>query len=113
MPAQILPIPGQRPPPASSIARYSRIGDDHKQSAGLHAGGRLPIDRAVVDSSRVERQRDLAIDLREADMNLVLDTEVAELATPAMHEQKGGEWTRCRPVARQPSSGPLIRRGRP
>lgn len=196
MPAQTLPFPGQQPSLASPIARYLRIGNNHAQSAGRHAGGRLPVDRVVFDASRFKQRRDVVVDLREADVHLVLDTEAAESATLAkfegharhapwalsalekvpdllrahhvlngplvkaetlsrnlgelrpsqavaeeknidkaklmdrickkarmraqvgtvlrcMDEQRGGEWTRSRPIARQQSPAPLFRRGRP
>lgn len=83
---QILPFPGASSSVASPIARYLRVGDNHVQLAGLHASGRLPVDRAVFDSSRFKRQRDFAADLRDADVHLVLDTEAAELAALARFE---------------------------
>ncbi len=85
MPAQILPFPGQSPPVASPIARYLRVGDAYVQLANLHAGGRLPIDRAVFDASRLKQQREFATVLGEADVHLVLDTEAAELAALAKY----------------------------
>lgn len=86
MPAQVLLFPGQQPFLASPIARSLRIGDNHKQLAGLHAGGRLPVDRVVFDASRFKRQREFAVELHEADVHLVLDTEAAELAALAKFE---------------------------
>ncbi len=65
------------------LAQFVRIGEAHKKLADLHASGRLPADRVVVDASRLRHQRELIEALQDDGAEIVLDTEVAELAAPS------------------------------
>ena len=64
------------------LAHFIRIGVAHKKLADLHASGRLPATRVVVDASRLKHQKELIDALRDDGAQIVLDTEVAELAAP-------------------------------
>ena len=79
MDAKILPFPltasAKQP-----LAHFIRIGEAHKKLADLHASGRLPAKRIVVDASRLRHQKELIEALRENGAEIVLDTEAAELA---------------------------------
>lgn len=67
---------------ATPIAQFIRIDDAHRRFEDLYAAGHLPIRRAVFDASRIEGQRDFVEALRRDGVEIVLDTEVAELAAP-------------------------------
>lgn len=82
MDSKILPFPlttAAKP----RLAHFIRIGEAHKRLADLHAAGRLPADRVVVDASRVRHQKELIEALKDDGAEIVLDTEAAELAAPA------------------------------
>jgi hypothetical protein len=81
--AQILPFPTPTVGLASPIACFIRVGDAHRKFADLHAAGRLPPSRAVIEASRFRHQRELVTALRESGAEIVLDSEAAELAAPA------------------------------
>lgn len=66
-----------RPAP---IGHFLRIGRGHRQLEELAASGKLPNDRVVFEAAAVERQHDLLESLRERGVELVLDTNVAELS---------------------------------
>lgn len=67
--------------PVQPIAHFIRLGESgyHKLEA-LHAVGRLPASRAVVDASRALNQKELMAALRADGAELVLDPKVAELS---------------------------------
>ena len=69
--------------PASPIAHFIRIGEAHKKFGELYAAGRLPIRRVVIEASRLLFQRDFIADLRRDGVEIVLDTQVAELSAKA------------------------------
>jgi len=97
MPAQILPLPNVRAP-AQPIADFLRIGPTrHHLLADLHAEGRLPARRIVVDASRLRHQKELIDAFRAAGAEIVLDTKVAELAAQAKFEgfARGAPWSAC------------------
>jgi hypothetical protein len=90
MSAQILPLRI----PAQPVADFLRIGDTgHLLLADLHAEGRLPAQRVVVDASRLRYQRELVEAFRADGAEIVLDTKAAELSVPA----KCGAHTRGAP----------------
>ena len=64
----------------SPIAHFLRIGRAHRQLEEIAASGRLPNDRVVFEASAVVRQQELLESLRDAGVELVLDTNVAELS---------------------------------
>lgn len=64
------------------IAHFVRVDDAHRRFGDLYAAGRLPIRRAVFDASRIQSQREFVEALRRNNVEIVLDTEVAELAAP-------------------------------
>jgi hypothetical protein len=66
----------------SPLAHFVRLGEAHKKLSELHAAGRLPASRVVVDASRFRVQRELIKSLQQEGAEIVLDTEAAELAAP-------------------------------
>ena len=85
------------------LAHFVRIGEAHKKLADLHASGRFPARRVVVEASRLRYQKDLIDALREDGAEIVLDTEVAELAAPG----KFSGHSRYAPWATSGQGGPL------
>ena len=67
----------------SPLAQFIRIGEAHKKLGDLHAAGRFPAERVVVDASRLRHQKELIKALRDDGAEIVLDLEIAELAAPA------------------------------
>lgn len=63
------------------IAQFLRVDDAHRRYGDLYAAGRLPIRRATFDASRIQTQREFVSALRRGGVEIVLDTEVAELAS--------------------------------
>lgn len=80
--AQILPFAASTPAPISPLAHFVRLGEAHKKLSDLHAAGKLPASRVVVDASRFRVQRELVKALQDEGAEIVLDTEAAELASP-------------------------------
>ncbi|MDD9908138.1 MAG: hypothetical protein OXR62_00435 [Ahrensia sp.] len=66
--------------PIKPIAQFVRVDHAHRRLGDLYAAGRLPIRRAVFDASRLPAQKELADSFRHDGIEIVLDTEVAELA---------------------------------
>ena len=62
------------------IAHFIRIDGAHRRIGDLHAAGRFPIRRAVFDASRIVQEKELVDGLKRDGVEIVLDTEVAELA---------------------------------
>lgn len=62
------------------IAQFARIDSAHRRLGELYATGHLPIKRAVFDASRIGTQKELVDAFRRDGVEIVLDTEVAELA---------------------------------
>ena len=81
MDAKIVPFP-LTASAKSPLAHFIRIGEAHKKLADLHASGRLPAKRVVVEASRLRHQKELIAALRDDGAEIILDTEVAELAAP-------------------------------
>lgn len=79
MDTKILPFPLPQSV-RSPIGHFIRIGEAHKKLADLHASGRLPATRVVVEASRFRHQKELISELQGDGAEIVLDTEVAELA---------------------------------
>ena len=82
MDRKILPFP-LITPAKPRLAHFVRIGEAHKKLADLHASGRFPAERIVVEASRLRYQKELIEALREDGVRIILDTEVAELAAPS------------------------------
>jgi hypothetical protein len=100
MTAQILPLRV----PAQPVADFLRIGDTgHHLLADLHAEGRLPARRVVVDASRLRYQKSLVEAFRTDGSEIVLDTKAAELAALA----KFGGLARGAPWAEANNGKPL------
>ncbi|MBI4922360.1 MAG: hypothetical protein HY834_11470 [Devosia nanyangense] len=78
--AQILPFPVSQE--SSPLALFVLIGSAHKKLADLYAAGRLRAQRVVVDASRVGFQQEFLKTLRDDGIEVVLDTELAELSSP-------------------------------
>lgn len=81
--AQVLPFPNVGGAAVSPIACFLRVGEAHRKLADLYAAGRLPAQRVVIDASRYRHQRELVTALQDSKVEIVLDTEVAELASLA------------------------------
>lgn len=63
------------------IAQFMRLGDSgHRKLAAIHAAGRLPAARVVVDASRLRHQKELVDAFQASGAEIVLDTKVAELS---------------------------------
>jgi hypothetical protein len=63
------------------IAHYVHIGlTAHRQLETLHAEGRFPARRVVIDAGRFAFQKDLVAALRASGTEFILDTNVAELS---------------------------------
>lgn len=95
MSAQILPLAKVRAP-AQAVADFLRIGETgHRLLADLHAEGRLPARRVVVDASRFRYQKELVEAFRADGAEIVLDTKAAELAAPAKFggSARGAPWS--------------------
>ena len=109
MVAQILPFPKAGSSTLTPLSCFVRIGEAHRQLSAIHAAGHLPARQAVFDASRFRHQRELVGAFRDAGTQLVLDTEAAELASPA----KCGSHSRRAPWAREDGSilGPNAFRG--
>jgi len=78
-------LPFSSAPPSgvvSPLAHFIRLGEAHKKLSDLHAAGRLPASRVVIDASRFRVQKELIKSLQNEGAEIVLDTEVAELAAP-------------------------------
>lgn len=70
-----------------SIRQFIRIGHSgHRQLETLLASGRLEIDRAVFEAANIAYQSELLNMLRAAGVEIVLDTNMAETATPGRFE---------------------------
>jgi hypothetical protein len=75
MPASIVPFPRQ------PLGQYLRVGRAHRQLEYLLEADRLPINRAVFEASLVSQQTEFIRDLGARRVELVLDTNVAELSS--------------------------------
>jgi hypothetical protein len=75
-------IPFPHPvPPIQPIAHFIRLGESgYLKLANLHAVGRFPTSRVVVDASRLKHQKEFVASLRARGVEIVLDTKVAELS---------------------------------
>lgn len=66
------------------VAWFCRLGTSgHKKLATLHAANELPLKRVVVDASMWGYQKELAKALQRDGAEIVLDTKMAELASPS------------------------------
>jgi hypothetical protein len=100
MSAQILPLRA----PAQPVADFLRIGETgYLLLADLHAEGRLPARRVVVDASRLHHQKELIEAFRVDGAEIVLDTKAAELAAVA----KCGGYARAAPWSAASNGEPL------
>ena len=69
--------------PPSEIAGYLRLGHSgYRKLADLHAAGRLPFRRFVIEAAYFTEQWDLVRDLQSEGCEIVLDANFAELASP-------------------------------
>ncbi|MFK0693161.1 hypothetical protein ACFX5Q_34260 [Mesorhizobium sp. IMUNJ 23033] len=67
--------------PVQPVGHFIRLGESgYNKLADLHAAGRFPATRLVVDASRIKHQRELISALRAGGAEFVLDTKVAELS---------------------------------
>lgn len=76
----VVPFPHLQPP-SSEVAQYVRIGGSHRIVGELFSTGHLPAKRVVVEASRAARQLDILGLLRNDGIEIVLDTEAAELSS--------------------------------
>ncbi|MGO8845593.1 MAG: hypothetical protein ACLQFI_09715 [Methylocella sp.] len=67
--------------PVQPVAHFIRLGETgYHKLANLHAAGRFPATRIVVDASRLKHQKEFVSSLRAKGAEIVLDTKVAELS---------------------------------
>lgn len=91
-------------PPVQPVAHFIRLGESGYQKLGhLHAAGRFPATRVVVDASRLKHQKELVSALRAQGAEIVLDTKAAELAS--LEKYQG--YARQAPWASLGNGGPL------
>jgi len=65
----------------SKVASYIRLGHTgYRKLEDLHAAGRLPIKRAIIEAKNIDIQSDLLSSLRKSNVEIFLDTKSAELA---------------------------------
>ncbi len=70
-------------PNSNPLAGYLRLGHTgHRKLADLHAAGRFPYSRIVVDASHFIEQKELVKALKASGCEVVLDPNFAEMATP-------------------------------
>lgn len=69
-------------PQTPALGGYLRVGHTgHRKLADLHASGRLPFKRVVVDAAHLMEQLDLIKTLKASGTEVVLDPNFAEMAT--------------------------------
>uniref|UniRef100_A0A2A4Z6F0 Uncharacterized protein n=1 Tax=OCS116 cluster bacterium TaxID=2030921 RepID=A0A2A4Z6F0_9PROT len=68
---------------ARPIAHFVRIDSAYKKMGDLYAADQLPVKRVVFDAARIIKQSELVNAFRNDGVEIVLDTQVAELAAPA------------------------------
>ena len=81
--------------PVRLIGHYLRLGHTgHRKLDDLHASGRLSIDRVVADAAHADEQKELRDALRATSTEVILDTRMAELATPGGYRTsaRGLDW---------------------
>lgn len=65
----------------SKVASYIRLGHTgYRKLEDLHAAGRLPIKRAIIEATNIDTQSDLLNTLKNSNVEIFLDTKSAELA---------------------------------
>jgi hypothetical protein len=74
----VIPFPVGRP---SRIGHFIRVGFKYHQFEHLLAAGRVPSDSVVLEGALVGQQGELIRSLREAQIEIILDTNVAELSS--------------------------------
>ena len=75
------------PPP---VAQFLRIGNTgHRRLEQFLAAGQLPYQRFVVDAGMFTKQKDLISALRQAEKEIILDTNVAELSAIGRYDGVG------------------------
>jgi hypothetical protein len=61
--------------PVQPVAHFIRLGETgYHKLANLHAAGRFPATRIVVDASRLKHQKEFVSSLRAKGAEIVLDT---------------------------------------
>lgn len=81
MTGQVIELRGRGASLTPPIAQFVRIGEAHKKFGELVGMGRFPVKRAVFPASRLKYEKRLIEMLRPNGVELVLDPEVAELAS--------------------------------
>lgn len=79
----------------SRIGHFVRIGTTgYRQFETLLGAGRMPVDSVVVEAAVVSRQGELIRSLQEAEREILLDTNVAELSCQGKFDghAKGAPW---------------------
>ncbi len=67
--------------PFTEVAQYLRIGGSHRNFGSMHAQGYAPVKRVVVEASRLTRQGEFIKVMQSEGVEIVLDTEAAELSS--------------------------------
>ena len=81
-------------PKPAPIGHFVRIGSAHHQLATLQGGGRLPVKRVTTEAAALKTQSDFLGSLRNAGVEITLDTRIAELSEAGSHVQSA-QWLRC------------------
>jgi hypothetical protein len=105
--SKVIPLHPDRP----RLGQFIRVGQTgHRQLEALLESGRLPVDRVVLAASAVGRQIELASSLRRRRVELVLDTDVAELSVVGRFEGAVGQapWAQSRPLQTRDFDNPRI-----
>ncbi len=69
--------------PLTPVGHFLRLGHTgHRQLEILHEAGRVAAKRVVVDAAHAVEQKELIDSFRSAGAEIVIDTRMAELATP-------------------------------
>lgn len=83
MAANVVQFP-YKEPPISPLAQFIRLGEtSYRRHASLFSEGHLNAKKVVIDASVIRYLKDEVKQFREADVEIVLDTKVAELAAKA------------------------------
>lgn len=99
----VIPFP-HTTAPIQPIAHFVRLGESgYLKLANLHAAGRFPVTRVVVDASRLKHQKEFVASLRSKGVEIILDTKVAELSA----REKFGGYARYTPWAKLGDGEPL------
>jgi hypothetical protein len=113
MAADIVQFP-HATPPVTPLAQFIRLGEtSHKTHASLFAEGHLKAKRIVIDASRARFLKSEIKQFKEAGVELVLDTKVAELAAQQKFKSVGRYVPWAKASGNAPLEAPFFRKDHP